>query len=601
MLVVVAGVAALVGWATGHPVLLGLRAKYIPMAPNTALAFIVLGLGLFATVGGRQGRRFAGLGSVLVGLVGVLRLSEFAGGPGFDVDQWFIRVHGGRFGLAPIGRMSLPTASAFVAASFAVATLAWPTRGVLFGHLAGGCGVVTAMTGLIFGLGYLFSPNAPLLYGTGSIPMALNTALCFVVLGVGIAASAGPSAFPLLRLSGPSMSARLLRTFLPLITATVGVVAWLTHLVTTTVGNSSTAISSAALATAAIAIFAVICEQIAGRVGGQIERAEAELQQAHDLLEVKVEERTRELSRTNVELAEALLDTRRAHESLQQAHLELMQAQSRMIQQARLASLGQTAAGVAHEINNPLAYVTNNLVVLGREVHGLHDLLLLYQQAEHTLLEYERELYTRITDLAEEVDLPYVLENLDDLLERSRGGLLRIQKIVADLRDFAHLEEAEFQEADLNDGINTTVSLMRNFADHHQVTLETNLAPIPRTNCYPTKINLVVQSLISNAIDACPAGGRVVLETRPVGDGIEIRVSDSGCGIAPLIRDRIFDPFFTTKPIGKGTGLGLSISYAFIKDHGGTIDFESTPGQGTRFSVYLPLAPSGLHATHRPA
>ncbi len=211
MLVVVAGVAALVGWATGHPVLLGLRANYIPMAPNTALAFIVLGLGLFATVGGwREGRRLAGLGSVLVGLVGILRLSEFAGGAGFDVDQWFIRVHGGRFGLAPIGKMSLPTASARLSrrSDPLVATLAWPTRRVFFGHLAGGCGVVTAMTGLVFGLGYLFSPNAPLLYGTGSIPMALNTALCFVVLGVGIAASAGPLAFPLLRLSGPGRQSK---------------------------------------------------------------------------------------------------------------------------------------------------------------------------------------------------------------------------------------------------------------------------------------------------------------------------------------------------------------------------------------------------------
>jgi two-component system, NtrC family, sensor kinase len=601
ILVAVAGVAALVGWATGLHVLLSLRASYIPMAPNTALAFIVLGLGLLATVGGwREGRRFAGLGSALVGLVGVLRLIEFAGGAGFDVDRWFIRVHGGRFGLAPIGKMSLPTALAFVAASLAVATLAWPTRRALFGHLAGGCGVVTATSGLVFGLGYLFSPNSPLLYGTGSIPMALNTALCFVGLGVGIAASAGPSAFPLLRLSGPSTSARLLRTFLPLITGTVGVVAWLTHLVATTVGSSSTAITSAALATAAIVVFAAICERIAGQVGGQIERAEAELQQAHDLLEVKVEERTRELSRANVELAEALLGVRRAHESLQQAHLELMQAQSRMLQQARLASLGQTAAGVAHEINNPLAYVTNNLAVLRREVHGLHGLLVLYQEAEHTLLEYERELYARITDLAEEVDLPYILENLDDLLERSKGGLLRIQKIVANLRDFAHLEEADFQEVDLNDGINTTVCLMRNLADHRQVALETNLVPIPRTNCFPTKINLVVQSLIANAIDACPAGGRIVVETRPVGGGIEIQVSDSGSGIAPAIRDRIFDPFFTTKPIGKGTGLGLSISYAFVKDHDGTIDFESSPGQGTRFTVYLPLVPPG-EAILRPA
>ena len=592
--VVVAGVAALAGWATGHPVLLGLRASYIPMAPNTALAFVVLGSGRFVVVSeARAVRRFAGLAAVLVGLIGLLRLAEYASGVTFDVDQWFIHVRGGRFGLAPLGRMSFATASAFVAASIAIVTLTWPTRWESFTHTAGACGVVTTMTGLVFALGYLFSPNAPLLYGTESIPMALNTALGFVGMGVGIVTAAGPGAFPLQRLSGPSIRARLLRTFLPLITGTVGVVAWLTHLVTTTVGSSSTAISSAALATAAIVLFAVICERIAGRVGGRIERAEAELQQAHDLLEVKVEERTRELSRANGELADALRETKLAHESLQQAHVKLMQTQSRMLQQARLASLGQTAAGVAHEINNPLAFVTNNLVVLAREVHGLHDLLLLYQQAEQTLAEYQCDLFARISDLAEEVDLPYVLENLDGLLERSRGGLLRIQKIVADLRwIFAQriLEEADFKEADLNAGISTTVRLMQDLADKRQVTVESILNPVPLTTCFPAKINLVVQSLISNAIDACPVAGRVVIETCSVDDGIQLRVSDNGCGIAPGVRDRIFDPFFTTKPIGQGTGLGLSISYGIIKEHCGTIDFVSSPGQGTQFSVFLPVA-----------
>jgi signal transduction histidine kinase len=444
------------------------------------------------------------------------------------------------------------------------------------------------MTGLVFSLGYLFSPNAPLLYGTESIPMALNTALGFLSLGLGIVTAAGPRAFPLVRLSGPSIHARLLRIFLPLVVGTVGVVAWLTHLVTAAAGSSSAAISSAALAVAAIALFSVICERIAGRVGGELERAEAELRQAHDLLEIKVHERTAELRHANTELADALRETRCAHALLQQAHLELKQAQSRMLQQARLASLGQTAAGVAHEINNPLAFVTNNIVILKREVRGLHDILRLYQQAEQTLAEYQRELHARISDLAQEVDLPFVLENLDSLLERSRAGLLRIQKIVTDLRDFARLDEAEVQEADLNAGISTTIRLMQSVADGRQVALEAQLAPLPTTMCSPARINLVLQSLVSNALDACQAGGKVVVATCAWDDVIEIRVSDNGCGIGPDIRDRIFDPFFTTKSTGEGTGLGLAISYGIVKDHGGTIEFESSPGEGTQFWVRLP-------------
>jgi signal transduction histidine kinase len=591
-LVVTLATAALAGWALGHPVLLGLRASYIPMAPNTALAFVVLDLGLLAIVGSWRGAHWiAGLGALLVGLVGLLRLIEFATGVGIDVDGWFIRVPAGRFGLAPIGKMSLPTASAFVAASTAMAMLAWPRRWNSFGHTAGACGVIAAILGLVFSLGYLFSPNSPLLYGTESIPMALNTALCFVALGFGLAAAAGPEAFPLLGLSGSSVGARLLRTFLPLVMATVVAVAWLTHLVTTTVGASSAALLSAALATAAIMLFGVLCERIAGRVGGQIDRAEAELKQARDELEVKVAMRTQELSWANGELARALRDSQRAHESLQQAHLELKQTQTRMLQQARLASLGQTAAGMAHEINNPLAFVTNNLTLLKREVAWIHDILLLYQQAEQTLAEYQRELFTKISALAEKVDMPFVLANLDRLLDRSQVGLLRIQKIVMDLRDFAHLEEADYKEVDLNSEVATTVRLMQTIASDRGVTLETHLAPIPRTTCVPAKINLVVQSLISNAIDASSAGAQVRIETRQLSDAIEIRVSDAGCGIPAEIRDRIFDPFFTTKPVGKGTGLGLSLSYGIVKDHGGTIEFESSAGAGTRFAVRLPVDP----------
>jgi signal transduction histidine kinase len=593
--VLLIGFAALAGWATGDPVLLGLRIRYIPMAPNTALAFASLGSGLvLVSHGWKGGRWFAAIAALLVALVALLSLMEHLGGAEFRVDRWFVRVREGRSGLAPIGKMSLPTAAGMLAAAISLTLLSTVRERAFGGHLAGALGAVAGMIGVVFALGYLFSPNAPLLYGTESIPMALNTALGFAGLGLGIMAAAGPAAFPLLRLTGPSIRARLLRIFLPLVAGTVGVVAWLTHVVTTGSGASTAAISSAALAVAAIVLFGTICERIAGRVGGQIERAEAQLQQANELLEMKVQERTRDLWRANTELAEALRDTRQAHESLQHAHRELKEAQSRMLQQARMASLGQTAAGVAHEINNPLAFVTNNLCLLQREVASMHNILRLYQQAEQTLAEYQRDLHARISCLAEEVDLPFVLENLDSLLERSRSGLHRIQKIVTDLRDFAHLEEADFQEADLNHGIDTTVRLMKTLADARQVTLKTRFAPLPRIWCYPAKLNLVVQSLVSNAIDACPSGGHVTVETRSLDDLVEIRIADDGSGIVPAIRDRIFDPFFTTKPVGKGTGLGLTISYGIVKDHGGTIDFESTLGVGTRFSVRLPVV---SHAT----
>ena len=156
------------------------------------------------------------------------------------------------------------------------------------------------------------------------------------------------------------------------------------------------------------------------------------------------------------------------------------------------------------------------------------------------------------------------------------------------MRDFARLDEAEYKEVDLNAGILSTVNILRGLAEKRQVTLETDLAPIPRLVCYPVKINMVVQNLVLNAIDACDRGGQVVVRTRTRDDEIEVEVCDNGTGIDPAIRQKVFDPFFTTKPIGMGTGLGLSMSYGIIRDHGGTIDFTSTIGEGTCFFFRLP-------------
>ena len=245
-------------------------------------------------------------------------------------------------------------------------------------------------------------------------------------------------------------------------------------------------------------------------------------------------------------------------------------------------------AGVAHEINNPLAFVSNNVAVLQRDVGHVRDILRLYQQAEETLEIHQHELLARIRDLAAQVDLAYALDNLDSMMARSREGLKRIQQIVKDLRDFARLDDGELKEADLNAGIESTIHIIRSLARSRGVALEVDLSPLPAVTCYPAKINQVVLNLIANAIDACPpaAGPR---RHPPGRRRRRDRVADNGHGIDPAIRDKIFDPFFTTKPVGKGTGLGLSISYGIVKDHGGTIDFDSAPGRGTRFVVRLPL------------
>jgi two-component system, NtrC family, sensor kinase len=297
----------------------------------------------------------------------------------------------------------------------------------------------------------------------------------------------------------------------------------------------------------------------------------------------------RELNR---QLEERNLRLQRLADSERQAHEERKRVESQLVQAEKLSALGQMVAGVAHEINNPLAFVINNVAVLKREVDTLREMLLLYQETEGTLAEHRPELLDRLRERAEEVDLAYMVENLDGLMKRTDEGLRRIQQTIQNLRDFARLDESDLKEVDLNEGIVTTLNIVRSQARERQVELDMDLAPLPGVTCYPAKVNQVVLNLVANAIDASAPGDRVTVRTRRSDHGVEIHVVDTGCGIDPGIRDKIFDPFFTTKPQGKGTGLGLSISYGIVRAHDGQIAVEPNTPKGTRFVVRLPLAPA---------
>jgi PAS domain S-box-containing protein len=288
----------------------------------------------------------------------------------------------------------------------------------------------------------------------------------------------------------------------------------------------------------------------------------------------------------NVRLQEAAELERLAHEALKQAEAQLIQAE-------KLTALGQMVAGVAHEVNNPLSFVSNNLAVLQRDVASLGQLVRIYQEADPVLEAHAPDTLGRARELGDQVDLGYTLENLDRLVDRSREGLRRIQQIVKDLRDFARPDGGLFESVDLNAGVASTVNIILGRAKAQGVELLAELNPLPPVTCQPGKINQVVMNLLANAIDACPAGRKVSVRTEaaPGADGVVLTVADTGTGIDPAVRDRIFDPFFTTKPVGRGTGLGLSISYGIVQAHGGTIAVESEPGAGSTFTVRLPLTP----------
>ena len=285
-----------------------------------------------------------------------------------------------------------------------------------------------------------------------------------------------------------------------------------------------------------------------------------------------------ERKRVEAQLQEQNRLLEEAARSEREAHQTLKRAQAQMVQTEKLASLGQMVAGIAHEINNPLAFVSNNVAVLTRDVGSVREMLSLYRAADSVIKEHPG-LFDPIAELSHRIDLDYTLDNLAEILVRSQDGLNRIRHIVTDLRDFARLDESDLSAVNINKGIESTVNIIRNRAVEKHVTIDMKLAEVPPLVCYPAKINQVILNLLGNAIDASTPGGIVGIQTNANGSNLSIEVSDSGCGISPAIR-RIFDPFFTTKPLGQGTGLGLSISYGIVTDHGGTIQVDSAPGAG---------------------
>ncbi|WP_165250776.1 PAS domain-containing sensor histidine kinase [Paludisphaera soli] len=277
-----------------------------------------------------------------------------------------------------------------------------------------------------------------------------------------------------------------------------------------------------------------------------------------------------------------------------QAHEALKQAQSLLVQNEKLASLGQLVAGVAHEINNPLAFVSNNVAVLERDLRDLLRLIEIYRADDGRTTPRDPAVATELAEILERIDLEYCLDNFPRLIERTREGLRRIERIVKELRLFARVDEGEWNEVDLNPGIESSINMVKGYARKKGVQIVMDLGALPAVRCRAARIHQVILNLLTNAIDACGENGQVTVRTETEADalGVRVDIDDNGGGIAPEIRDRIFDPFFTTKPLGQGTGLGLSISYGIIQEHNGRIEVQSTVGYGSCFSVHMPIEPS---------
>jgi PAS domain S-box-containing protein len=291
------------------------------------------------------------------------------------------------------------------------------------------------------------------------------------------------------------------------------------------------------------------------------------------------------------------------------SHQRLVESQ--LAQAQKLEAMGQLAAGIAHEINTPTQYVGDNTRFLQEALADLGQMLAKLGGAVCKVPESADPADTlkELADLWEQLDVGYLLEEMPKAVEQSLEGIQRVTQIVRAMKEFSHPQRDEMTPVDLNHAIESTVTICRN-EWKYVAELDVQLDPaLPPVTCLAGQVNQVILNLIINAAHAIEdrAGredgrkGRIVVSTRPCDEQVEIRISDNGCGISPEAKDRIFDLFFTTKPTGRGTGQGLAIARATIEErHGGTIDVESVEGEGTTFTLRLPLSGRDDRSSDKP-
>ncbi|MFC0348649.1 ATP-binding protein [Undibacterium danionis] len=349
-----------------------------------------------------------------------------------------------------------------------------------------------------------------------------------------------------------------------------------------------------------------------GKVMGAIEilediteRREAQhaLEHAHTNLERLVIHRTNQLKEANSRLESDLQYRQSIEHELMTRNAELMKvnqdlssAQDKLMQSEKMASIGQLAAGVAHEINNPIGYIFSNIGSLEKYVDSLFEMLRFYESIEHQISSVESR--EQLKKMKEQFELAYLVEDIPELIEQSKEGIDRVRKIVQDLKDFSRVDSnLEWQWVNLHPGFDSTLNVVNNEVKYKADVVK-NYGDIPDIECLPSQINQVLLNLVVNASHAMgDERGTITLTTSREDDHVIIKVEDNGSGIPPELLTRIFDPFFTTKPIGKGTGLGLSLSYGIVKKHHGELSVESRLGIGTCFKIRLPIQQSDKNIT----
>jgi len=303
-----------------------------------------------------------------------------------------------------------------------------------------------------------------------------------------------------------------------------------------------------------------------------------ELSQLNEDLEERVKNRTDEL--------------RVARDASEEALKKLQQTQAQLVQNDKMASVGQLSAGIAHEINNPTGFVLSNLKTLEEYINDIRCLITEYDTLLQRCVGISDEdvscIVKNIEKFKEKIDVVFLLHDIAQIFKETQDGMRRISKIVRDMKEFSHAGSDKPEYTDVNKGLESTLNIVWNEIKYKSE-VKTLYGDIPQVLCYPQQLNQVFMNILVNAAHAIEGRGVITLRTFSENGNVVIEISDTGKGISPEHLSRIFEPFFTTKPVGMGTGLGLSVAYAIIKKHNGEITVDSKVGAGTRFQVCIPV------------
>ncbi|MBL7554855.1 MAG: HAMP domain-containing protein [Bdellovibrionaceae bacterium] len=291
---------------------------------------------------------------------------------------------------------------------------------------------------------------------------------------------------------------------------------------------------------------------------------------------------TESFNQMSINISQARNDLKKKVQELEAANRELKETQKKLVHSAKMISLGELVAGVAHELNNPISFIYSNMSYLRDYSAKLIDLVRSASQEPATLEKKKAE-----------VEFEYIVSDLPKLISSCEEGARRTRDIVLGLRNFSRIDESQIKEVDIRETIDATLNLLQGELKN-RIEVKKDYEPIPPIKCFASQLSQVFVNLLSNAIQAIPGSGTIWIHVsliREKENWVQISIQDSGNGITPEHLDKIFDPFFTTKGVGQGTGLGLSITYGIIQKHGGDIQVKSQVGVGTEFIIQLPIEP----------